>query len=178
MESEFRMKLRPFFWLLGVIPLLASCASQPITLAPVGPQPVPGARASATAGQGQLQVFTQTEEYEADHDVPYFPHRDYQLYTADGKRLKRIWNHQDHEDESPAEVTLPAGHYLVKAPAASYGRVTVPVVIKPNQLTRVILQPGWQPGKAVASTELVQFPGGYPVGWRAEGPEPPATPSP
>ncbi len=96
-----------YLW-LGVIPLLASCASQPIALAPVGPRPVAGEELLAPSGNGQLQVFTETDETEYDRDVPYYPHRDYQIYTAQGKRLRRVWNSQDREDETPAVVTLPA----------------------------------------------------------------------
>lgn len=153
---------------LGLLALLASCASSPITLAPVGPAPTGVVSAVPAAGQGELEVFTETEEYDYSKDVPYFPHRDYQLYAPNGKRLKRVWNHQNSQDEIPAVVTLPAGQYVVKADAEFYGPVTVPVVIKPNELTKVILQPGWKPGPTVSTNDLVQFPGGYAVGWRAE----------
>jgi hypothetical protein len=159
-----------FLW-LGVIALLASCASQPIALAPVGPRPAAGDRFLPSSGTGQLVVFTETDETEYGEDVPFFPHRDYQLYTADGRRLKRVWNSQSPEDQSPAVVTLQAGNYVVKADAELYGLVSVPVVIKPKRTTRVVLQPGWKPGEAVASSELVTMPDGYPVGWRADLPQ-------
>lgn len=164
------MNIKTTFWLAGLIPLLASCASQPIALAPVGPGPfVNGATSNR---RGDLQVFTQTEEYYAD-EMSYFPHTDYQIYTADGKHLMRVWNHQNHEDEDPAVVTLPAANYVIKAWADFCGLVTVPVVIKPGETTRVILQPGWKPGNAVAKSDLVRTPNGYFVGWRAELPPKP-----
>ncbi len=47
-------------------------------------------------------------------------------------------------------------------------RVQVPVVIKPGQTTRVILQPGWTPKRSYSAGELVQVPNGYAVGWRAD----------
>ena len=103
-----------------------------------------------------------------DEDVPFYPHRDYEIYTADGKRLKRVWNHQDREDITPALVSLPAGKYLVKGAAEFYGQVTVPVVVRPDQTTRVVLQPGWKPSGEVASSDLVRMPDGYPIGWRAD----------
>ncbi len=157
------MKAR--FFLLGLVLLLASCASQPIALAPVGPGPyVNGASLNR---KGDLQVYTEREEYYED-DISYFPCTDYQIYTIDGKHLKRVWNHQNHEDEYPATVTLPPGEYVVKARAESYGLVTVPVVVKPDKTTRVILQPGWKPGETVAKSDLVQMPNGYFVGWRAD----------
>lgn len=161
------MKIKIPGVLVGIIPLLVSCASQPIALAPVGPGPV--AEAASSPPNGDLQVYTETEEY-YDDDISYFPHTDYEIYTTDGKRLERVWNHQNHEDESPATVTLRPGEYIVQAWAESYGLVRVPVVIKPSQTTTVILQPGWKPGSTVASSDLVQIPDGYPVGWRADLP--------
>ncbi len=161
------MKISTKFCLFSVIPLLASCASQPIILAPVGPGPF--RVAVAPNGAGHLQVYTETEEYYED-DQSYFPHTDYEIYTVDGKRLKRIWNHQNHEDEYPATVALPPGQYVVKAQADFYGLVSVPVVIKEHQTTRVILQPGWKPQRTVSASELVRMPNGYFVGWRARLP--------
>jgi len=153
--------------LAGILPLLASCVSEPIALAPVGPGPV--ANGAASTWKGDLEVYTETEEF-CEDEMSWFPHTDYQIYTADGKRLKRVWNHQNHQDESPAVVTLPPGKYVVQAQAQFYGRVIVPVVIKPGETTRVILQPGWKPGKEIARSDLVQIPNGYAVGWRAELP--------
>jgi hypothetical protein len=159
------MKTSVKFILLVVIPLLASCASQPIALAPVGPGPF--AHRASSNSNGDLQVYTETEEYYLD-EMSYFPHTDYQIYTTDGKHLKRVWNHQTHEDEYPATVTLPPGEYVVKAYAEFYGPVIVPVVIKPAETTRVILQPGWKPARTVTRSDLVQIPNGYFVGWRAD----------
>ncbi len=161
------MQAKAVYLVFGIIPILVSCATQPVALNAVGPRPLPWQRLLPSTGQGQLQVFTATEEYEWDHDVPFFPHRDYQLYTADGKYLRRVWNAQNHEDETPAIVDLPAGQYLVKADAEFCGRIMVPVVIRPRQLTRIVLQPGWKPEDGVAQSDLVQSPAGYFVGWSA-----------
>jgi len=161
------MKINTMCLLLGVTPLLSSCALNTIALAPVGPGPFAGGASSND--KGDLEVYSEREEYYED-DLSYFPHTDYQIYTADGKHLKHVWNHQNHEDEFPATVTLPPGEYVVKAWADFYGLVSVPVQIKPNETTRVILQPGWKPGKTFASSELVRMPNGYFVGWRADLP--------
>lgn len=157
--------------LLFVLPLLASCASQPLTLQTVGPSPFSQsvAFASDSPGAGELQVFTETEEYN-DDDLAYFPHTDYQIYSEDGKRLRRVWNHLNHEDEDPASVTLKPGQYRVKAWAEFYGLVTVPVVVKANRKTMVVLQPGWKPGAKIPDEKLVRMPNGYFVGWRATSP--------
>jgi hypothetical protein len=161
------MKNKTRYLLLGIVPFLASCASQPLTLAPVGPRPVATERFLPHSGNGQLEVFTETQEWDPSDDVPYFPHSDYQLYSAAGTRLKRVWNAQNHEDQTPAAVTLPAGNYTVRAAAQGYGLVSVPVVIRPGQTTTVILQPGWKPAAAGAGAEIVRMPDGYPIGWRA-----------
>ncbi len=152
------------YLLLGAIPLLTSCATQPIALAPVGPAPWAGVPSSEP--DGRLQVFTETQEY-YDDDVYYFPHSPYNIYTVEGKRVKYVWNHRNYEQDTPEVVTLPAGQYVVKAEAALYGPVSVPVVIKPGETTRVILQPGWKPSGPYAASDLVQMPNGYPIGWRA-----------
>ena len=162
------MRIQVTHLLLSALPLLVSCALQPIALAPVGPHPAAGAQFLPASGEGRLQVFTETDETEVDEDVPFYPHRDYEIYTADGKRFRRVWNHQNREDGTPALVTLPAGEYLVKGAAELYGQVTVPVVVRPGQTTRVVLQPGWKPSGEVASSDLVRMPDGYPIGWRAE----------
>ncbi len=159
------MKLTAIFLYLGVAPFMVSCALQPVVLSPVGPSPY-GIGASSSK-QGDLVVYTETEEYYEDQ-MPYFPHSDYMIYTKEGKLLRRVWNHQNHEDESPTIVTLPPGEYLVKAWAEFYGLTSVPVIIQPNRTTRVILQPGWNPGTTVANSDLVKIPNGYFVGWRGQ----------
>ncbi len=100
------MKTKTVYWIPALIPLLAACASQPFALAPVGPRPVSWQRLLPSQGEGRLQVFTATEEYEWGQDVPFFPHRDYQLYKSDGTHLRRVWNSLTHEDETPAVVDL------------------------------------------------------------------------
>ena len=145
--------------------LLAGCASQPIILPAVGPQNL--ATDYGRHGEGRLQVFTETDEFEVSQDVPYFPHRDYWIYSADQKRIKRVWNSENHEDETPTIVSLPAGSYEIRADAEFYGPVRVPVVIRANRLTKVVLQPGYMPGLNVADSDLVRMPDGYVVGWRA-----------
>ena len=148
----------------GLIPLVASCVSPPLRLAAVGPAPAQGAR---SPGPGSLQVFTETREHD-DDGVYYFPHSGYQIYSSEGKRVRYIWNHHTFQEEDPTVVTLPAGHYLVDAEAELCGRVAVPVVIKPGQTTRVVLQPGWKPAATTSPAELVKSPEGYFIGWRAD----------
>lgn len=46
------MRIYTTFCSHGVLPLLASCASQPITLAPVGPSPFAGGSSSIGSASG------------------------------------------------------------------------------------------------------------------------------
>ncbi len=147
---------------MALASVLAGCSSLPITLDPVGP----GRFAARSSGrEGDLEVFTQTEEYN-DGDIIRYPHTDYQVYTSDGRRFKRVWNSLPGGDEFPADVSLPAGSYVVRAWAEGYGTVSVPVVIETNRVTRVVLQPGWRPKGHFDEAELVRFPSGYFVGWK------------
>jgi hypothetical protein len=159
------MQPKSFYLLLSIIPFLASCASQPVRLATVGPAPF--SSESPLIREGRLQAFTEPSETVED-DVYYFPHSAYQIYTPDGKRFRYVWNHHTHQDEAPSVVTLPVGEYLIEANAEFCGRVVVPVVIKPNRTTRVVLQPGWKPNHKASLSQLVQSPSGYFVGWRAD----------
>jgi hypothetical protein len=151
--------------ILLILPWLASCSSPSLVLGTVGPGPF--APPASTIGMGDLQVYSKPEEYYED-EMSYFPHSDYQLYAADGRHLRRVWNHNTHEDETPAVVSLPPGRYVVKAWAEFYGSVNVPVVIKPNELTKVVLQPGWNPVAKADHAQLVQTPNGYFVGYQDE----------
>ncbi len=151
----------PLLAAMALALVLTGCSSVPITLEPVGPGP----HAARSSGrEGELEVFTETEEYN-DGDVMRYPHTDYQIYTSDG-RVKGVWNSLPGGGEFPSDVSLPAGTYVVKARAEGYGVVRVPVVIVTNRVTLVVLQLGWRPKGRVDEAELVRFPDGYFVGWK------------
>lgn len=118
--------------------ILAGCSSVPIVFEPIGPGP---SGIAPSTCDGDLQVFTETQEYD-EGDV--FLSSEYRLpdLHPEGKRFKRVWNVLPGGDEFPAKVTLPAGNYLVKAHADFYGSVTDPVVIRMNRVTQVVLLPG------------------------------------
>lgn len=158
MKSKYR------YLLWSLVLLLPSCASSPIVLAPVGPGPA--FNGSNTPGKGNLVVYSQTQEYGEDMAVPFYSHTGYWIYK-NGKRFKRVWNHQNDEDEDPSIVTLAPGKYVVRAEAELYGPVTVPVVIEADRTTRVVLQPGWKPPEFANRSDLVKFHRGYAVGWKA-----------
>jgi hypothetical protein len=62
-------------------------------------------------------------------------------------------------------MPLPVGSYLVKARAKDYLLVTVPVVIKGGQTTRVYLDDSWVLPDGLPKTEIIYTPRGFPVGW-------------
>jgi len=149
----------------GLVSLLAGCATTPVALAPVGPNPVGSERLDST---GELQVFSSlTEQCEGDNPT-WYQHTEYYIYDVRGKRVKHVNNTIGHYAEAPSLVALPAGRYVVKAQAKDYLWVKVPVLIEPGRTTRVHLDDNWKLPVETPKRELVSMPNGNPVGWRAE----------
>ena len=167
------MKINAMFYLLGAIPLLASCASHPITLAPVGPNPFAGR--SPDGGTGHLQVFSSLAEESDDQnqgstDPVWFQHTDYTIYDARGKLVEHVENIAGHYSASPRLVSLQPGSYVVRARTTEGLAVNIPVVIERERTTRVHLDENWKLPPGTPKTEIVSAPGGYAVGWRADLP--------
>ena len=141
---------------------LVGCANSQVAVAPVGPNPITVAPA---AGDGQLEVYSATSGRLEGNDPTWSQHSDYYIYTAHGRRLKHVTNAAGYYSTMPRLVTLPPGRYVVEARAKGTLRTRVPVVIKPNEITRVHLDGNWQPNAPVV--KVVMAPQGYPVGWRA-----------
>ena len=165
------MKINTTFCLLGVIPLLASCASQPISLARVGPNPFTGGFASI--GAGHLQVFSSLAEQSDDQnqgstDPAWYQHTDYNVYDTGGRLVKCVNNTVGHYSTSPRLVSLRPGNYTVRAQSAEGLSVNVPVVIERGRTTKVYLDENWRPPAGTQKTEIVSALGNYPVGWRAD----------
>ena len=165
------MKLNATFCLLGIIPLLASCASHPVTLAPVGPNPTAG-RTSAI-GTGSLQVFSSLAEESDDQnqgstDPAWYQHTDYRVYDTRGRLAAYVDNATGHYSKSPRLVSLPPGNYTVRAQASEGRLVYIPVRIVRDRTTKVHLDENWRLPPGTPKTEIVTAPGGYPVGWRAD----------
>ncbi|MHB8523693.1 MAG: hypothetical protein ACYDH9_23465 [Limisphaerales bacterium] len=145
--------------------LFISCATSPFVLGTVGPQP--GAGRSAT-GDGNLIVYSDTDEKHLDKTTTFYVHTSYLIETSDGKRVRWVANHLGDMDEAPQRVPLPAGTYQVVARSEDYGRVYVPVAIEGGKTTEVHLADTWQPiEKPAEASQLVRFPNGYIVGWAA-----------
>ena len=147
---------------LAILPLLAGCASQTVTLSPVGPGPV---NQDAVVPSGRLKVFSDTESHCIGDGPPYYPHTGYQIYDESGRFVKYVPNHIGVMDESPTLVSLPEGTFNVMAESSSYGRVTVPVIIQSGRTTVVHLDRGWRPSTKVVAKNWVHLPDGEVVGW-------------
>jgi hypothetical protein len=163
------MKIAKEFLILGLFPLLASCASQSISLPPVGPGPV--ATGVASTNLGYLCVFSErepvTEGVGWGANPTFYQHSDYSIYNGIGKLVKRVNNTIGHYETGPRLVPLLPGTYAVKARGKDFLSVNVPVAIEPAQITNVHLDDRWEPVPGTPKNQLVTTPSGSPVGWRA-----------
>ena len=151
----------------AVLTLMMGCASTPVALAPVGPNPLDY---SGMGSKGQLLVYSAWQGHGEGNNPCYYQHSDYYIYEPSGKLVRHVENIVGHYAQSPRTELLPAGKYVVQARAKGYGNVwiEVPVVIQGGQTTRVHLDNGWMVPADISKAELVSIPNGYPVGWRAD----------
>jgi hypothetical protein len=140
------------------------CSSAPkLTVAePVGPG------RSGSGRSGALQVYTATEQHAVGDNTCYYPHTGYLIYNDHGQKVKYVINHVGTMDESPMVVSLPTGSYTIVAESDAYGRVRIPVVVRPSRTTEVHLERGWKPPLNATASDTVQMPDGQPIGWRAD----------
>jgi hypothetical protein len=149
----------------GLVSLLTGCASTPVALVPVGPNP---AGIGSMASNGQLQVFSSLAGRSEGDNPTWYQHTDYYIYSMQGKLMEHVDNTTGYYASTPPAIALAAGNYLVKAQAEDYLWVDVPVVIERGRTTRVHMDDNWKPPAATPKRELVSMPNGNPVGWRAE----------
>ena len=147
----------------AAIVAFAGCASKPVSLPAVGPQPL---RPDISVGRGYLRVFTETETHEIGENTFYYPHVGYEIFSVSGQRIEHVANHIGDTDETPALVPIPAGRYLVVAESAAFGRVHVPVIIRAGRVTVVHLNRDQPPMANTPPDKLVHLPDGEIVGWR------------
>jgi len=150
--------------------LLAGCVSPQhgLVLDPVGP---PTSQSAGASSNGTLMVFSAFDPHAHFNDLPYLNHyTDYKITFQDGKLLQTVHNDSGTLLEEPKRVELPAGAYGVVAWANGYGVVTVPVIIRANQVTTVHLEgsPSWQNRSQIGRSNPVRLPDGEIAGWRAD----------
>jgi uncharacterized protein with FMN-binding domain len=104
------------------------------------------------------------------NDFLYRPaHSDYGIYSEDGKLLQEVHNARGPNDPEPAIVPLAPGTYKITAQARGYGPVTIPVVIRPGQLTTVNLQRHRNLADGSAPrANLVLLEDSRVIGWKAD----------
>ena len=146
--------------------VLTGCASTPVTLSPVGPNPI---AAQTQSIQGGLEVFSRLaarsdDQNQGSTDPIWYQHTGYSIYRPDGSLMKRVQNTVGHYEQDPCVVNLPAGQYIVKAQATDMFWVKVPVTIKPGEITRVHLDGQWKP--SAHGEAVVRLPDGKAVGWK------------
>ena len=114
-------------------------------------------------------MYSATTQYRlGDNQDYYYPHKNYFIYDATGRvLLKTVLNHVGQMDETPALVSLPAGKYILLADDQGYGRLKIPVVVRPRQITTLHLDGAWEPPAHASSADVVQLPNGEYIGWSA-----------
>lgn len=157
------MKRIPVIIGIGLSSWLLGCASTPVVMAPVGPNP---AALDTHTKTGQLEVFSALAGCSEGNNPTWFQHTDYTVYDRRGNQVEHVHNTVGYYATRPRLISLPPGHYVVEAEAKDYLSVEVPVVIAPGRLTKVHLDDAWRPA-GVRKTELVSLPAGNPVGWAA-----------
>jgi hypothetical protein len=148
----------------GLVSFLAGCATTPIALAPVGPDPH---GLQTTASDGNLEVYSGLVACFEGNNPPWHQHSDYRIYDLQGRLVKYVGNAPGHYDQAPLLVSLPPGEYRLHARASDYLRVDVPVIIERGRTTKVHLDDRWRLPAYASNNELVSLPNGNPVGWPA-----------
>jgi hypothetical protein len=169
--KETIMKSIRFYSVAMVLLAVAGCATPPVVVAPVGPNPL---NAESVASIGSLQVFSKVvHQYDdqnqgGDGISGWQQHTDYSIYDLHGKPVLHVFNETGHYAETPKQIALPVGKYLVKAQAKDYFWVPVPVEIEAGRTTKVHLDDNWEIPANTSKDVLVRLLSGTPVGWRAE----------
>jgi hypothetical protein len=160
--------------LLGVIGLFSGCVSQEsrLVLDPIGPPP---AEPVVGEAMGWLLVFSAFDPTPPSASSSAYRrwYTDYKILATDGKLIRTVHNDTGVLLEGPRRVSLLSGNYEVVARANGYGLVTVPVVIRPGQVTTVHLEgnAAWQQSALLSQSNPVRLPDGQIAGWRAKAAE-------
>ena len=145
--------------------LIVGCASHPVAVSPVGPNP---RGVETDSPEGRLDVFSAWRSHSEGDDPPWFQPTDYYVYDQHGQMVEHVGNSVGRYNSRPRTVMLPPGNYIVKAQAQEYFRVEIPVLIEAGRTTRVHLDDAWQPPADSPKNEFVSLPDGHPVGWGAQ----------
>jgi len=170
-----RIAMKVFFTLLSIMAgaLVPGCAiGHKLVLDTVGPAPAPPTITASTASNGTLLVYSAfRRNADFNRRDPYRQeYSDYEIFTAEGKRLRNVHNNSGTMLQDAVPVPLAPGKYNVVARANGYGYVTIPVMIVAPQTTVLHLEGGgvWPNESAFNGTNTVRLPDGQIIGWKAE----------
>lgn len=90
----------------GLLSLLVGCASTPVALAPVGPNPI---GSESMAAEGGLQVFSSLVGRSEGDNPTWYQHTDYDVYDLHGKLVRHVNNTIGYYAKAPRRVSLPEG---------------------------------------------------------------------
>jgi hypothetical protein len=153
---------------VGVAVLLGLTACVTNKIVPLAETVGPKEAAGGFASKGMLMVYSETEDVNSGN-IMYHPHTGYGIFTPEGKRVRSVVNRVGSTDQEPMTVVLPAGQYLVKARAAGFGLVSIPIVVYGGKRTMLHLErEGMPDASELSSNAVVRLPGGPPIGWRAK----------
>ncbi len=159
----------------GLVALLAGCATTPVPVAPVGPNP---SAARSDSSRGGLQVFSRLARHSdeqnqgsSDPNPQWYQHTAYEIFDLQGNLVSNVQNRPHHYDDVPDLVRLPPGQYTVKAESADYFWVQVPVKIETGKTTNLHLDGRWSPPPGTPDGDIIKLPDGRPVGWKETGGE-------
>lgn len=88
---------------------------------------------------GTLIVFTETSPTE-DGGAYFYPHLPYEIHSTDGELIKIVQNSLSSTDESPAQVELDRGNYLIKTKGLHGTEREFFVNIEADKITRVNIE--------------------------------------
>jgi hypothetical protein len=155
------MGINPFAACVMAVVLLQGCASSRnhLVLDPIGPPPGPMAN---SALMGELMVFSAFDAHAHFNDSRYKRwYSDYKIFSDDGALLPVIHNNVRGVWGGPKPVKLRQGNYRVLVRANAYGWITVPVVIRANDVTTIHLEGGYASWASnVLATNAVRLPDG------------------
>lgn len=145
MKTNLLSKFLLFPTQIGALALALICFSSQAHAGPLLRAVGPHSSDDDKVSTGYLEVYSSTEASSpagfTDGDS-FNPHSAYWIYTNEGKKIRTVQNHGSFPEEGPDKVELTPGTYVVKAWSDDDGLVTVPVIIKLAQTTRVHLESG------------------------------------
>jgi hypothetical protein len=137
----------------------------------VGPSTPQLAATGSNSTNGTLLVYSAfRRNADFNRPDPYRQeHSDYDIFSADGKLLRRIHNNSGTILQEAVPVELLPGKYNVHARANGYGFLNVPVIIEAHQCTVLHLEGGgfWPDESIFNQTNAVRLPDGLVIGWKA-----------